>query len=235
MKYHNQWWLEYLRADDQAIVETISEYIWIKGKQYALRSFYPIISGEVRNEGLAVTSDSLYRILWKDLECTLTPIGKRSEYPTLYYNAGDLDITPTDSTETYSTDYVLRQTILYSLGKELRLFYKYGPYMFVASPNMWSGNPMVAFADRPKGWEIFTQEKTLKDLEELHRKYNIKERDSDRQSGLEASSNYIIGRNSASEPEFITMTYNKTTECSTSDEVASGTRFLYMRSSSFRY
>lgn len=141
MKYHNQWWLEYLRADDQAIVETISEYIWIKGKQYALRSFYPIISGEVRNEGLAVTSDSLYRILWKDLECTLTPIGKRSEYPTLYYNAGDLDITPTDSTETYSTDYVLRQTILYSLGKELRLFYKYGPYMFVASPSRWSGNP----------------------------------------------------------------------------------------------
>ena len=235
MKYHNQWWLEYLRADDQAIVETISEYIWIKGKQYALRSFYPIISGEVRNEGLAVTSDSLYRILWKDLECTLTPIGKRSEYPTLYYNAGDLDITPTDSTETYSIDYVLRQTILYSLGKELRLFYKYGPYMFVASPSRWSGNPMVAFADRPKDWEIFTQEKTLKDLEELHRKYNIKERDSDRQSGLEASSNYIIGRNSASEPEFITMTYNKTTECSTSDEVASGTRFLYMRSSSFRY
>ena len=168
MKYHNQWWLEYLRADDQAIVETISEYIWIKGKQYALRSFYPIISGEVRNEGLAVTSDSLYRILWKDLECTLTPIGKRSEYPTLYYNAGDLDITPTDSTETYSTDYVLRQTILYSLGKELRLFYKYGPYMFVASPSRWSGNPMVAFADRPKDWEIFTQEKTLKDLEELH-------------------------------------------------------------------
>ena len=94
---------------------------------------------------------------------------------------------------------------------------------------------MVAFADRPKDWEIFTQEKTLKDLEELHRKYNIKERDSDRQSGLEASSNYIIGRNSASEPKFITMTYNKTTECSTSDEVTSGTRFLYMRSSSFRY
>jgi hypothetical protein len=235
MKDHNQWWLEYLRADDQAIVETISEYIWIKGKQYALRSFYPIISGEVRNEGLAVTSDSLYRILWKDLECTLTPIGKRSEYPTLYYNAGDLDITPTDSTETYSADYVLRQTILYSLGEELRLFYKYGPYMFVASPSMWSGNEMVAFADRPKDWEIFTQEKTLKDLEELHRKYNIKERDSDRQSGLEASSNYIIGRNSASKPKFITMTYNKTTECSTSDEVASGTRFLYMRSSSFRY
>ena len=235
MKYHNQWWLEYLRADDQAIVETISEYIWIKGKQYALRYFYPIISGEVRNEGLAVTSDSLYRILWKDLECTLTPIGKRSEYPTLYYNAGDLDITPTDSTETYSTDYVLRQTILYSLGKELRLFYKYGPYMFVASPSRWSGNPMVAFADRPKDWEIFTQEKTLKDLEELHRKYNIKERDSNRQSGLEYSSNYIIGRNSANEPELITMTYNKTTECSTSDEVASGTGFLYMRSSSFRY
>lgn len=235
MKYHNQWWLEYLGADDQAIVETISEYIWIKGKQYALRSFYPIISGEVRNEGLAVTSDSLYRILWKDLECTLTPIGKRSEYPTLYYNAGDLDITPTDSTETYSTDYVLRQTILYSLGKELRLFYKYGPYMFVASPSRWSGNPMVAFADRPKDWEIFTQEKTLKDLEELHRKYNIKERDSNRQSGLEYSSNYIIGRNSANEPELITMTYNKTTECSTSDEVASGTGFLYMRSSSFRY
>ena len=235
MKYHNQWWLEYLRADDQAIVETISEYIWIKGKQYALRSFYPIISGEVRNEGLAVTSDSLYRILWKDLECTLTPIGKRSEYPTLYYNAGDLDITPTDSTETYSTDYVLRQTILYTLGKELRLFYKYGPYMFVASPSRWSGNPMVAFADRPKDWEIFTQEKTLKDLEELHRKYNIKERDSNRQSGLEYSSNYIIGRNSANEPELITMTYNKTTECSTSDEVASGTGFLYMRSSSFRY
>ena len=235
MKYHNQWWLEYLRADDQAIVETISEYIWIKGKQYALRSFYPIISGEVRNEGLAVTSDSLYRILWKDLECTLTPIGKRSEYPTLYYNAGDLDITPTDSTETYSTDYVLRQTILYSLGKELRLFYKYGPYMFVASPSRWSGNPMVAFADRPKDWEIFTQEKTLKDLEELHRKYNIKERDSNRQSGLEYSSNYIIGRNSANEPELITMTYNKTPECSTSDEVASGTGFLYMRSSSFRY
>ena len=235
MKYHNQWWLEYLRADDQAIVETISEYIWIKGKQYALRSFYPIISGEVRNEGLAVTSDSLYRILWKDLECTLTPIGKRSEYPTLYYNAGDLDITPTDSTETYSTDYVLRQTILYSLGKELRLFYKYGPYMCVASPSRWSGNPMVAFADRPKDWEIFTQEKTLKDLEELHRKYNIKERDSNRQSGLEYSSNYIIGRNSANEPELITMTYNKTTECSTSDEVASGTGFLYMRSSSFRY
>ena len=235
MKYHNQWWLEYLRADDQAIVETISEYIWIKGKQYALRSFYPIISGEVRNEGLAVTSDSLYRILWKDLECTLTPIGKRSEYPTLYYNAGDLDITPTDSTETYSTDYVLRQTILYSLGKELRLFYKYGPYMFVASPSRWSGNPMVAFADRPKDWEIFTQEKTLKDLEELHRKYNIKERDSNRQSGLEYSSNYIIGRNSANEPELITMTYNKTTECSTSDEVARGTGFLYMRSSSFRY
>ena len=235
MKYHNQWWLEYLRADDQAIVETISEYIWIKGKQYALRSFYPIISGEVRNEGLAVTSDSLYRILWKDLECTLTPIGKRSEYPTRYYNAGDLDITPTDSTETYSTDYVLRQTILYSLGKELRLFYKYGPYMFVASPSRWSGNPMVAFADRPKDWEIFTQEKTLKDLEELHRKYNIKERDSNRQSGLEYSSNYIIGRNSANEPELITMTYNKTTECSTSDEVASGTGFLYMRSSSFRY
>ena len=94
---------------------------------------------------------------------------------------------------------------------------------------------MVAFADRPKDWEIFTQEKTLKDLEELHRKYNIKERDSNRQSGLEYSSNYIIGRNSANEPELITMTYNKTTECSTSDEVASGTGLLYMRSSSFRY
>ena len=107
--------------------------------------------------------------------------------------------------------------------------------MFVASPSRWSGNPMVAFADRPKDWEIFTQEKTLKDLEELHRKYNIKERDSNRQSGLEYSSNYIIGRNSANEPELITMTYKKTTECSTSDEVASGTGFLYMRSSSFRY
>ena len=86
--------------------------------------------------------------------------------------------------------------------------------MFVASPSRWSGNPMVAFADRPKDWEIFTQEKTLKDLEELHRKYNIKERDSNRQSGLEYSSNYIIGRNSANEPELITMTYNKTTESS---------------------
>ena len=74
--------------------------------------------------------------------------------------------------------------------------------------------------------DIYTK-KTLKDLEELHRKYNIKERDSNRQSGLEYSSNYIIGRNSANEPELITMTYNKTTECSTSDEVASGTGFLY--------
>lgn len=235
MEYHNLWWLEYLKSDDQVIIEIVSEYIWIKEKQYVLRSFYPVISGEVRNEGLAVTNDSLYRILWRDLECTLIPIGKRNEYPMLYYNAGDLDITPADSTKTYSTGHILRQTILYSWEGELKLFYKYGPYMFVASSNMWTGNQMAVFADRPKNWEIFTQEKTLKDLEELHRKYKIKERTSNRQGGLEYFSRYIIGKNDAYEPELITMTYNKTTECSTSNNIDSGTPFLYVRSPSFRY
>lgn len=172
--------VEYLTSGkNQAIVEIASEYLRIRGKQYKFRSLYPVLAGEVRREGIAVAQDSLYRILWKNMECTLVPIGERSEYPTLYYNDGDLDILPVDDM-TYSTDCQINRLFLYNWATWCKDIYKYGPYMIMVGAYLGMDQNYMPYyyingvKDAPIGWEMFTIE-TEEALKELQEKYDIKE------------------------------------------------------------
>lgn len=168
--------LETLISGEQTIVEAVSEYLRIRGEERGLRVLYPVLAGEVRHEGIAISSDSIYRILWKNMECTLTPIGERREYPQLYYNDGDLDVMP-DSTVTYSTDYKKRGVSIWHWDGYSDKFCKYGPYMLFAGgycgSNRDSNYYYVSYLkDKPAGWDLFTLE-TYETIDELHKKYNV--------------------------------------------------------------
>ena len=172
--------VEYLTSGkNQVIVEIASEYLRIRGKQYKFRSLYPVLAGEVRREGIAVAQDSLYRILWKNMECTLVPIGEPSEYPTLYYNDGDLDILPVDDM-TYSTDCQINRLFLYNWATWCKDIYKYGPYMIMVGAYLGMDQNYMPYyyingvKDAPIGWEMFTIE-TEEALKELQEEYDIKE------------------------------------------------------------
>lgn len=234
--YSNSSLTEYLLSNNQAIIETAAEYVKINKKSYTFRSLYPILSGEVRHEGFAVTNDSLYRILWKGLECTLVPIGRRTDYPALYYNNGDLDIIPSETTDKYSSNYTIKTLSLYSWKNTYNLIYKYGPYMVLEGPGACTKSGQnyyeTVVADRPAGWEMFTQEETAKALNELHEKYNIKER----KVGLSDNQNYYIYGNNDSQTIKM-LTYSKSGDFTINTAKNSSTLYpvLYVRTSSFRY
>lgn len=180
-------WVRKLISGKQTIVEVVSEYLRIRGKDYKLRALYPVLAGEVRHEGIAVSSDSIYRILWKNIECTLTPIGERSEYPLLYYNNGDLDIIP-DSTVTYSTDYEKSMVPIWHWNAYSTDLCKYGPYMLFTGSYCSSDKSDDAyyppfFRDKPAGWDLVTLE-TYANIEELHEKYNVYTEDRDEYNSL---------------------------------------------------
>lgn len=155
--------VEYLKSGNETIIETVSEFMKKSGKQYKFRSLYPVLAGEVRREGIAVAEDSIYRILWKDTVCTLAPIGERSQYPVLYYDDGDLEIMPADSTE-YATDYTIHTLSLYAWDKWYDNIYKYGPYMIMAGPTPSINTSTftlaydICYADSPTQWGALIDE-----------------------------------------------------------------------------
>lgn len=228
--------VEYFVSGDQAIIETAVEYIKINKKKYMLCSLYPVLSGEVHHEGLAVTNDSLYRILWKGTECTLIPIGERKEYPALYYNNGDLDLVPTESADKYSTGYTVKTLSLYSWKDTYYSIYKYGPYMIMEGPDTRTQSGQnyyeTVVADRPAGWEMFTQKETAELLDELHKKYSIK----DREAGLIDNKKYYIYESNDNQTVKM-LTYRKSSDFIISEAQKSSEKYplLYVRSGSFRY
>lgn len=237
---------EYLILGDQAIIETVSEYIRIGEKQYKLRSLYPILAGEVRHEGVAVASDSLFIIRWNRLDCTLIPLGKRSEYPVLYYNNGDLGFMPDESVDNYSNYSGTPQTMsFYSWKGTYDKIYKYGPLLLMIGPEAYNlsynaedrkKNPdyhVNVLADRPVGWEMVTIDNTIEALKELHKKYNIKERD----KGLQNNGIYYI-YNNTTDKTLYKFTYKKSEDFSMSKSdgyFSYRYPLLYVRSASFRY
>lgn len=241
--------IEYLTEGGQTIIEAASEYIRIRGKQYKLRSFYPVLAGEVRREGIAVAGDSLFLIRWDGLDCDLVPLGIRSEHPVLYYDNGDLSLSPDEDVDNYS-DYngTPKPMSFYSWKGTCDQIYRYGPFLLMVGPRASNNDyyydyvyeELVVFTDyyetvltdRPIGWEMASVDNTIEVLKELHRKYNIKERN----DGLEDWSSYYIYKDS-DKKELYKLIYYKS-----KDFVLTYPSYetywyplLYVRSNSFRY
>lgn len=227
--------VEYLESGGQVIAEAASEQIRLNHKDYQLHTLYPVLMGEVRHEGLAVDNDSIYRILWKGIECTLVPIGKRMDYPTLYYNNGDLDTEPVPEMQKYTADYAIHTLSLYSWQNWYDQLYKYGPYLVMEGPHANSKDSKdhykVVVADRPAGWDVMTR-KEVEYLESLHDKYHIKQL----KHGLADKQFYFVYEQSGAD-KLMNLQYHIDTPCLLNTVGAKNLNrpLLYVRASSFRY
>lgn len=225
-----------LMSGKQTIIESVSEYMEINNKEYKLRCLYPVLAGEVRHEGIALSDDSIYRILWKDMECTLTPIGKRSEYPTLYYNDGDLDIMPKSNTVTYSTEYTTKTVTIFHWDC-FDYIYKYGPFMLYSGAFSYieldyKSNYVSTLKDMPVGWDVYTIG-LHNNIIESNKKYHFYS--SDRGYNYLSITDYIIFDNNIDLNPYI-MINRSSLQNGIIGQYSDGRGYmLFVRTSSFRY
>jgi len=117
-------------------IEVAQEYVKYNNHEYHLLTYYPILEGEVRNEGLAYdqNGDSVYQILWLNKELTLTPLCLKSEAPRVYYNDGDIGLAPSKEDSLYSALKFYDVDKYYCWDNYYGDFLRLGPFVVFKGP-----------------------------------------------------------------------------------------------------
>ena len=120
-------------VDYEVIGEVLNEYI--HNVEYTV--FYPTLGGKMGREGLGrrCSDDSLFTITWKYLEgaenkakAYVTPLVRLNYDDNIYYNNGEIDISPDTVARTYKTDVSVSQAALYMWNDTCVANMKIGPY-----------------------------------------------------------------------------------------------------------
>jgi len=119
--------------DHEVIGEIMNEYV--HNVEYTV--FYPTLAGKVGREGLGrrCSDDSLFTITWQYLEgaeskakAFVTPLVRLNYDDNIYYNNGDIDISPDSSVTAYKTNINVKQGALYMWNDTCVSNMKIGPY-----------------------------------------------------------------------------------------------------------
>ena len=119
--------------DHEVIGEIMNEYV--HNVEYTV--FYPTLAGKVGREGLGrrCSDDSLFTITWQYLEgaeskakAFVTPLVRLNYDDNIYYNNGDIDISPDSSVTAYKTNISVKQGALYMWNDTCVSNMKIGPY-----------------------------------------------------------------------------------------------------------
>jgi len=119
--------------DHEIIGEIMNEYV--HNVEYTV--FYPTLAGKVGREGLGrrCSDDSLFTITWQYLDgaeseakAFVTPLVRLNYDDNIYYNNGDIDISPDSSVTAYKTNINVKQGNLYMWNDTCVANMKIGPY-----------------------------------------------------------------------------------------------------------
>lgn len=120
-------------VNNEIIGEVLNEYV--HNVEYTV--FYPTLGGKTCREGLGrrCSDDSLFTITWQYLEgaehkakAYVTPLVRLTYDDNIYYNNGDIDISPSDSIKAYSSDVTVNRGTLYMWNDTCVANVKIGPY-----------------------------------------------------------------------------------------------------------
>ena len=120
-------------VDHEIIGEIMNEYV--HNVEYTV--FYPTLGGKVGREGLGrrCSDDSLFTITWQYLDgaeseakAFVTPLVRLNYDDNIYYNNGDIDISPDSSVTAYKTNISVKQAALYMWNDTCVSNMKVGPY-----------------------------------------------------------------------------------------------------------
>ena len=152
-------------VDHEVIGEILNEYV--HNVEYTV--FYPTLAGKVAREGLGrrCSDDSLFTITWQYLEnaeseakAYVTPLVRLNYDDYIYYNNGEIDISPTDG-KTYTTNAKVSRAAIYMWNDTCTANMKIGPYflhqgvMASTSGNATVMNPAhTLLRDVPVGYQV---------------------------------------------------------------------------------
>jgi hypothetical protein len=120
-------------VNNEIIGEVLNEYV--HNVEYTV--FYPSLGGKMCREGLGrrCSDDSLFTITWQYLEgaehqakAYVTPLVRLTYDDNIYYNNGDIDISPSDSVQAYTSDVTVNRGALYMWNDTCIANVKIGPY-----------------------------------------------------------------------------------------------------------
>lgn len=218
-------------AEKQVTGEIVHEEFNLAGKQYKLASFYPTIAGEVLHEGYAVSSDSIYLILWKNNQCTLVPMSPVGDVSLIYNNDGDLSTSPQEGQEyTQCSATNLKTLTIYNWDKSYNISYRIGPYTMAeaASVNNSASSPyyhQILAKDTPPGWEVWNRETMDAPVSALIAGYAPWLPDSSKQYHVYNKSNY----------EGLMLLFFSPNGCNYSNDNGASAPLLLVRTDDFRY
>ena len=120
-------------VDHEIIGEVLNEHV--HNIEYTV--FYPTLAGKMGREGLGrrCSDDSLFTITWQYIDgaedqakAFVTPLVRLNYDDNIYYNNGDIDISPDSSVTAYKTDISVKQAALYIWNDTCVSNMKIGPY-----------------------------------------------------------------------------------------------------------
>ena len=159
-------------VDYEVIGEILNEYV--KDVEYTV--FYPTLGGKMCREGLGrrCSDDSLFTITWQYLEGAesqakvyVTPLVRSTYDDNIYYNNGDIDISPANDSVRYATNVSVSKAALYMWNDTCVANMKIGPYYVHQGVMANTSNDPSAMntirtllKDVPVGYEIADTTKT---------------------------------------------------------------------------
>ena len=159
-------------VDYEVIGEILNEYV--KDVEYTV--FYPTLGGKMCREGLGrrCSDDSLFTITWQYLEGAesqakvyVTPLVRSTYDDNIYYNDGDIDISPANDSVRYATNVSVSKAALYMWNDTCVANMKIGPYYVHQGVMANTSNDPSAMntirtllKDVPVGYEIADTTKT---------------------------------------------------------------------------
>jgi len=120
-------------VQNEIIGEIINEYV--HNVEYTM--FYPTLGGKMAREGLGrrCSDDSLFTITWQYLDgaenkakAYVTPLVRLNYDDYIYYNNGDIDISPAEGITSYTTGASINRAALYMWNDTCVASMKIGPY-----------------------------------------------------------------------------------------------------------
>ena len=119
--------------NNEIIGEVLNEYV--HNVEYTV--FYPTLGGKLAREGLGrrCSDDSLFTITWQYLKggesqakAYVTPLVRSNYDDNIYYNNGEIDISPSDSVQFYTSNIEVNRAALYMWNDTCVTNMKIGPY-----------------------------------------------------------------------------------------------------------
>lgn len=120
-------------VNNEIIGEVLNEFV--HNVEYTV--FYPTLGGKLCREGLGrrCSDDSLFTITWQYLKgaerqakAYVTPLVRLNYDDNIYYNNGEIDISPSDSVQYYTSNIEVNRGTLYMWNDTCRTNVKIGPY-----------------------------------------------------------------------------------------------------------